>query len=94
MQLNIAKETLEKIILSYEGDAKLKSAQLQTLIIQYEKLKMQNEESIASFFLSLDDIVTRMRNMGETITDTTLVEKVLRYITPKLESKVSAIEEK
>ena len=35
-----------------------------------------------------------MRNLGETIIDTTLVEKVLRYITPKFESKVSVIKEK
>ena len=35
-----------------------------------------------------------MRNLGETITDTTLVEKVLRSLTSKFESKVSAIEER
>ena len=55
---------------------------------------MHNEESIASFFLRLDDIVNRMTNLGETISNTTLVEKVLRSLTPKFESKVSAIEEK
>ena len=55
---------------------------------------MHNEEIIASFFLRLDDIVNRMRNLSQTITDTTMVEKVLRSLTPKFESKVSAIEEK
>ena len=55
-----------KIILSYEGDIKVKSAKLQTLRIQYENLRMHNEESIASFFLCLDDIVNRMINLGET----------------------------
>ena len=92
--MNTTKEIWDKIILSYEGNAKVKSAKLQTLIIQYEKLKMHNEESIASFFLRRDDILNRMRNLGETITDTTLVENVLRSLTPKFESKVSAIEEK
>ena len=94
MQLNTTKEIWEKIILSYEGDTKVKSAKLQTLKIQYENLKMHNDESIASLFLHLDDIVNHMRNFGETITDTTLVEKVLRSLNPKFESKVSAIEEK
>ena len=55
---------------------------------------MHSDESIASFFLCLDDIVNHMRNLGETITDTTLVEKVLRSLTSKFESKVSAIEER
>ena len=67
MQLNTAKEIWDKIILSYEGDAKVKSAKLQTLKIEYEKLRMHSDESIASLFLRLDDIVNRMRNLGETI---------------------------
>jgi hypothetical protein len=94
MQLNTAKDIWDKIILSYEGDAKVKSAKLQTLRIQYENLKMNNEESIANFFLCLDDIVNRMRNLGEIITESTLVEKILRSLTAKFESKVSALEEK
>jgi hypothetical protein len=94
MQLNTAKDIWDKIILSYEGDAKVKSAKLQTLRIQYENLKMNNEESIANLFLRLDDIVIRMRNLGETITESTLVENFLRSLTAKFESKVSALEEK
>ena len=94
MQLDTAKEIWDKIILSYEGDAKVKSAKLQTLKIQYENLKMYNEESIASFFLRLDDIVNRMRNLGEIITESTLVKKILRSLTTKFESKVSSLEEK
>ena len=84
----------DKIIQSCEGDSKVKSAKLQTLRIEYENLRMRSDESIASFFLCLDDIVNRMRNLGETTTDTTLVENVLRSLTSKFESKVSAIEEK
>ena len=76
MQLNTTKEMWDKIILSYEGDAKVKSATLQTLKIEYENLKMHSDESIASFFLCLDDVVNRMRNLGETITESTLVEKI------------------
>jgi hypothetical protein len=94
MQLNTTKEIWDKIIQSYEGDTKVKSAKLQTLRIQYETLRMHNDESIASFFLRIDEIVNRMKNLGEEIKDTTLVEKILRSLTPKFESKVSAIEEK
>ena len=89
--MNTSKETWDKTILSCEGDTKVKSAKLQTLRIQYENLRTHNEESIASLFLHLDDIVNRMRNLGETITDTTLVDFFLRSLTPKFESKVSAI---
>ena len=85
MHLNTTKEIWDKIILSYEGDTNVKSAKLQTLRIQYENLRMHNEEGIVSFFLRLDDIVNRMRNLGEMITDSTLVEKALRSLTSKFE---------
>ena len=57
-------------------------------------MRMDNGESIASFFLHLDEIINHMRNLGEDIKDTTLVEKILISMTPKFESKVSVVEEK
>ena len=63
MQLNTAKEMWDKIILSYEGDTKVKSEKLQTLRIEYENLKMHSDESISSFFLRVDDVVNRMKNL-------------------------------
>ena len=56
MQLKTAKEIWDKIVLSYEGDDQVKRAKLQSLIIQYETLKMHNDESIASYFLRIDEI--------------------------------------
>ena len=48
MQLKIAKEIWDKIVLSYKGDDQIKRAKLQYLIIQYETLKMHNDASIAN----------------------------------------------
>ena len=55
---------------------------------------MHNDESIASYFLRIDEVVNCMKNLGEEIKEVTLVEKVLRSLSAKFESKVSAIEEK
>ena len=94
MQLKSAKEIWEKIILSYKGDSQIKRAKLQTLRIQYETLQMHSGESIASYFLHIDEVVNCMKNLGEEIKKSTLVEKVLRSLSAKFESKVSTIEEK
>ena len=51
MQLNTTKAIWDKIIQSYEGDIKVKSAKLQTFRIQYETLVMNGDESIAGYFL-------------------------------------------
>ena len=44
-------------------------------------------------FLQVDEIVNCMKNMGEEIKEAIVVEKVLRSLSPKFESKVFAIEE-
>eukprot|EP00253_Pinus_taeda_P032401 PITA_32401 len=80
--------------LSQSEFVKVKRAKLQSLIIQYETLKMHNDESIANYFFRIDVIVNRMKNLGEEIKEVTVVEKVLRSLSFKFESKVSAIEEK
>ena len=54
---------------------------------------MHNDETIASYFLIVDEVVNCMKNLGEDIKEVTLVEKVLRSLSAKFESKVSAIEE-
>eukprot|EP00253_Pinus_taeda_P029384 PITA_29384 len=94
MHYKSAKEIWDKIVTSYEGDEQVKRAKLQTLRIQYETLKMYNDESVANYFLRVDEVVNCMKNLGEEIKEAIVVEKVLRSLSPKFESKVSAIEEK
>eukprot|EP00253_Pinus_taeda_P001772 PITA_01772 len=55
---------------------------------------MYNDESVANYFLRIDEIVNCMKNLGEEIKEVVLVEKVLRSLSSKFDSKVSAIEEK
>ncbi len=92
IQIKTTKEIWNKIVLSYEGDDQVKHAKLQSLIIQYENLRMYNVESVANYFLRIYEIVNRMKNLGEEIKKFILVEKVLIYLSSKFESKVSAIE--
>eukprot|EP00253_Pinus_taeda_P020619 PITA_20619 len=80
--------------LSQSEFVKVKRAKLQTLRIQYENLKMYNDESVANYFLRVDEIVNCMKNLGEEIKEVVVVEKVLRSLSSRFESKVSAIEEK
>ena len=62
--------------------------------MSYENLKMHSNESIANYFLRMDEIVNCMRDLGEEFKEVVLVEKVLRSLSAKFDSKVSTIEEK
>eukprot|EP00253_Pinus_taeda_P019143 PITA_19143 len=80
--------------LSQSEFVKVKQEKLQTLRIQYENIKMYNDESVANYFLRVDGIVNCMKNLGEEIKEAVVVEKVLRSLSSRFESKVSTIEEK
>eukprot|EP00253_Pinus_taeda_P023906 PITA_23906 len=94
MAAQTMKEIWDKTVLRYEGDDQVKHAKLQTLRVQYENLRIHNDESVPNYILCIDDIVNRMKNLDEEIKEVTLVEKVIRSLSSKFESKVSAIEEK
>jgi hypothetical protein len=46
MHLETAKEMWDKLISSYEGKEKVKDAKLQTYRLQFEQLKMKEDETI------------------------------------------------
>ena len=48
---------------------------------------MHNDESIASYFIRIDEVVNCMKNLGEEIKEATLVEKILRSLSSKFELK-------
>jgi len=57
-------ETLENI---HEGDKKVKTAKLQVYRAQFENLKMNDDEDIASLFLRVAEIVNNMKALGKTM---------------------------
>ena len=54
-------DTLENI---HEGDKKVKIAKLQFYRAQFENIKMNDDEDIASFFLKVEKIVNKMKALG------------------------------
>eukprot|EP00253_Pinus_taeda_P003594 PITA_03594 len=89
MHYKSAKEIWDKIVTSYEGDEQVKRAKLQTLRIQYETLKMYNDESVANYFLRVDEVVNCMKNLGEEIKEAIVVEKEKHF--EKLEGEIVAL---
>jgi hypothetical protein len=89
-----AKEIWDKLKNVYEGDTKVKSAKLQSYRSQFESLKMEESEDIATYFLRIDEVVNTMRGLGEAINNNIIVQKVLRSLPARFDSKISALEER
>ena len=94
MHCETTKEIWDKLKNIYEGDDKVKGAKLQTYRGQFENLKMKEEENIAAYSLRVVEIVNINRGLGERIEEPVIVQKILRSLPMRFDSKISAIEER
>jgi hypothetical protein len=54
---------------------------------------MDEKEDIATYFLRVDEVVNAIRGLSEELNESLVVQKVLRSLLLKYDSKVSTIEE-
>jgi hypothetical protein len=94
MGCNTAKEVWDKLKNIYEGDPKVKQVKLQRHRAEFENLKMNEKEDIATYLLRFDEVVNAIRGLGEEIDESLVVQKVLGSLLLKYDAKVSAIEER
>ena len=94
MHCELAKELWDKLKNIYEGDAKVKNDKLESFRSQFESLNMEENEDIATYFLVIDEVVNTMRGLGEKIKDVNIMQKVLRSLPIRFNSKVSTLEER
>ena len=71
----------------------MKRAQLQALRRDFEVLQMKEGELVTDYCSRTMGIANNMRFHGEEMTDTAIVEKILRSLTPKFDYVVCSIEE-
>jgi hypothetical protein len=93
MHLDSAKGMWDKLISSYEGNEKVKDAKPHTYRLKFEKLKMNEDETINKYLLRFVELVISMKGLGEKIEDTFLVHNILRSLPNRFNTKVFAIEE-
>ena len=63
------------------------------LIIQFEELKMSEDESSDSLYSKLNEVVIGKFNLGEKTEDSKIVRKILRSLSESFRAKVTAIKE-
>ncbi|KAH0678451.1 hypothetical protein KY284_019536 [Solanum tuberosum] len=88
-----SKDIWDSMKKKYQSTAREKHAQLQALRRDFETLQMKKGESVMSYCAKTMEISNKMRFHGEKMTDVTIVEKILRSLTPKYDCVVCSIEE-
>lgn len=87
------KEAWETLKKEFQGSTKVITVKLQSLRLNFKTLFMKSNEIVQEFLSRVIEIVSQMRSYGEKLNDQTVVEKVLRRLTPKFDYVVAAIEE-
>ncbi|KAF2320024.1 hypothetical protein GH714_022159 [Hevea brasiliensis] len=77
----------------FGGNSKVKKSLLNALRREFEVLEMKREESIDEYFARVMTVANKMRSNGEEMTDTKIVEKILRTLTGKFTYVCVSIEE-
>ncbi|XP_015068845.1 uncharacterized protein LOC107013448 [Solanum pennellii] len=78
---------------AHEGTEQVKESKIDMLTSRYENFKMKEGETIHGMFTKLSAITNELRSLGEPISMSKQVRKVLRILPKSWESKVDAITE-
>jgi hypothetical protein len=89
----IAKDAWEILNISHEGTSKDKMSRLQILTTKFENLRMKDEERIHDFHMNIIEIANVSSALGENMSETKLVRKILRSLSKRFDMKVTTIEE-
>lgn len=87
-----AKQIWDSMKTRFQGDEKVRNAQLQILRRDFEVLEMKSSESITDYFSRVVLVCNNMSNLGEGMEDAKIVEKILRTLPESWNFVVCSIE--
>ncbi|XP_020415685.1 uncharacterized protein LOC109948146 [Prunus persica] len=93
LKKDTAKDIWDSLKKKYQGTARVKRAQLQALRKEFEMFQMKNGETVTNYFARTLTVASKMRIHGDKMEDVTVIEKILRSMTPKYNYDVYSIEE-
>ncbi|XP_074342522.1 uncharacterized protein LOC141680110 [Apium graveolens] len=88
-----AKEAWQTIKMTCQGVERVKTAKIQMLKSEFERMSMRESESLDDFYLKLSGLVTNIRAMGETIPESYIVKKLRRAVPQKFLQIVATLEQ-
>ncbi|WCJ39540.1 hypothetical protein M5689_020521 [Euphorbia peplus] len=93
MSIRSPKEAWERLKEEYEGNERVKTVRMFTLIREFDMLKMKEDESISEYSSRLMSLVNKIKLLDSDFPDSRVKEKIMISLPSKFESKISTIEE-
>ena len=89
----IAKEARTILEITYKGTKVVKTVKFQRLTSSFEEIRMEEDETFDEFYAKIKDIVNSAFNLGESIAESKIVRKILRFLLKRFHAKITTIEE-
>ena len=88
-----AKDMWDALEIAHEGTAGVKQNRVNTLMTEYDLLRMKPGESIGEFQLRFTHLINQLAALGKEYDQPVQVRKILNILNKEWEAKVTAIEE-
>ena len=88
-----AKETWEGLLKKFVHVDRVKKSRIQSLKKEFDHILMGNEESVGDFTRRFSSIVTKLRALGEKVTEMEIVSKLLRATPERFDHLTSSMEQ-
>lgn len=80
---NIAKDAWKVLKDGFQGNDQVKPVRLQTMKTKFENLKQEEDDKVGEYFVKVNTCVQMMEILGEEISNSIIVKKVLGIVLPK-----------
>jgi hypothetical protein len=88
-----AKEAWDAIKSMRVGDARVREAKVQTLLKEFDAVRMRSGETIDELAMRMNGIANKMRTLGKNFKEVKVVKKLLRIVPSKYTQVAIAIEQ-
>ncbi|XP_074376724.1 uncharacterized protein LOC141718244 [Apium graveolens] len=88
-----SKEAWDALKIMCQGADRVKAARVQAMKAEFETLSMKDSEHIDDYCMKLNGLVTNIRALGEEVTESYVVKKLLRSVPAKFLQIASTIEQ-
>ena len=86
--IEVVKETWTILETTYEGTKAVKTVKLQRLTINFEEIRMEEDETFDEFYAKLKNILNFAFNLGESIAKSKIVRKILGSLPERFYAKI------
>ena len=88
-----AKEAWDAIKIMRVGDARVREAKAQTLLKEFDAVRMRSGETLDELAMRMNGIANKLRTLGENLDEVKVVKKLLRIVPSKYTQVAIAIEQ-